>query len=193
MHSWTKLPFALSALLLSACATKTSLRSDSFIAVTPTQASTGQWNGSAVRWGGVVAGERLTDAGSCLEIAAFPVDSSSGKPYAGQPGDKGLLALMLNASFFLRGGGSINVPGRFLACREGVGFDHTAYKMFAVVTVEGTLSAPNIFQVKLSECRTHAPPSNYAGTVHASNDENCVVSLPVVNISSLKAWKEPAA
>jgi starvation-inducible outer membrane lipoprotein len=193
MRSSSKMLFVLSTVLTAACATKPAPQNEHFTALTTTQASTGDWIGSPVRWGGIVAGERLTDSGSCLEIAAFPVDSSSGKPYTRQPGDTGLLALMLNASFLLRGGGSINVPGRFLACREGLSFDHTTYKTFAVVTVEGTLGAPKVYQVKLSECRTHAPPSSYAGTVHASNDENCVVSLPVVNVSSAKAWKEPAA
>ena len=209
----------ISALLLCACASvPPQLQGDAFAKIDTDQASTGQWNGSSVRWGGIVTGLRSTDLGSCLEIAYFPTARIDGAPYFGYPGD-GLGNLFWQSQRMVDHAIPLltaykTLPPRFLAC-GGQSFDAEASRFGAVITVAGRLGTPQIYQVDLNQCRPmegqiynglppHREPhrdvprdsdgrkgAKYFGNVHASNGPDCVVSLPVLEVNRIVAWKVP--
>ncbi len=180
------------------------------------QASTGQWNGSNVRWGGIVTGLRSTDLGNCLEIAYFPTARLDAVPYFGYPGDGSVFwqsQRMVDHAIPLLTAHT-TTPPRFLAC-GGQNFDTDVSRLGAVITVAGRLGTPQIYQVDLNQCRPmeipiyngipphREPPrdvsrdsderkwAEYFGNVHASNGTDCVVSLPVLKVTGVVAWKVP--
>jgi hypothetical protein len=197
----------LGGLVLSGCvATPPQLRGD-FVSADPARASLGEFAGAKVRWAGIVVGERLANSDNCLEVAAFPIDSNTLKPY-----ENGLLPHQGFKALFADGRFLINrtqqrVPPRFLACAAR-SFDRETYPDFSVVTLVGTLATPRVFQVALADCGLSRKPSPvatvhstpmaspsaevfYAGNVHAANDQACVVSMAVVDIHEIVAWTEP--
>jgi len=197
----------LASLVLSGCvATPPQLRGD-FVSADPARASLGEFAGAKVRWAGIVVGERLADSGNCLEVAAFPIDSNTLKPYeSGLLPYQGFKALFADGRFLINGT-QHRVPPRFLACTAR-SFDRETYPDFSVVTLVGTLATPRVFQVALADCGSSRKPSPiatvhstpmanpspevfYAGNVHAANDRACVVSMAVVDTNEIVAWTEP--
>jgi hypothetical protein len=186
MRSSAILAIALSCALLVACASTPQQLRGNFAKIGTNDVSTGAWTGSSVRWGGIVAGARATDSGNCLEIAMFPVDNTTGTPYANSQtsGYPGLESLFLNRSAYLSNWLLGPMP-RFLACGQQP-LARATYPRGAIVTVVGTVLAPHVYQVNLNGCK-----ALYGSNVHASNEVECLISLPALNIEQIVAWKEP--
>lgn len=174
-------PIILTAcLLLGACALPpTKLRGD-FPQVSPAQASTDKFGGLDVRWGGMVTGGRLTDDGRCLEVAWYPLDSLTFRPTS-------LMFRPTRESLQF----SPNYQPHFLACGGSLSKEDLDYSS-GMVTAVGTLESPKVFEVERSTCVAtrggHRPL--YSGTIHVSNDEACVVSLPVLKVAEIHAWPD---
>lgn len=170
------------ALLLSACATPAKLRGE-FVDLVPSDASTGKFSGTPVRWGGVISGARDTDAGTCIEVAAFQLDRWTLRPRA-HPYD-----YYRTTTPKYDGGRS---PPRFLACGAQIR-DRSVFYSGGVVTVTGSLEPPLSIEAAMASCegdtwRRSLP--DYTGTVHLASDGLCAVSLPVLKISEAHLWKE---
>jgi starvation-inducible outer membrane lipoprotein len=154
------------ALSLSACATPLQLKGN-FATLSPIQASNEEFVGSDIRWGGAVVGERLTDAGECMEIASYSLDRFTFRPM--QP--------------------VTQAPMRFLACGDQLS-SKTILDTSGTVTLTGKIEPSKIYQVERSACVRTATNRNaiYAGTVHAINNDMCVISLPIVKIAGIYTW-----
>jgi Outer membrane lipoprotein Slp family len=188
---------------LFGCSTVPSSVSGNFVAVTQTQAaSSPAFVGTEVRWGGVVVGTRQSDAGECLEVAAYPLDTYSARPYRGEQGPQSFATLFGKdvANHDSTGGfHKDRLPPRFLACDEPRG-DAAVNHVGAVLTLTGILEPARSFHVSNDACTTGAADTgwhrnertpDYVGTTHAVGNTQCDVSLPTVRIHSSYAWKEP--
>ncbi|MBS0566600.1 MAG: Slp family lipoprotein [Proteobacteria bacterium] len=192
MRSFVPPIIILSAFLFSACAqTPPRLRGE-FVPIEPAQASTGKFNGTPVRWGGIVTGMRAVDAGSCIEVSAFPLDKWTSRP------------INLDTSAYTHGdsvrpmyytqSGKFDSPPRFLACGADTQ-DKSIYHVGAVVTAVGTLAEPLVFEAEFTSCLENLPQRHgqpdYAGSIHVAKDRLCAVSLPILRIAQAYAWAEP--
>ena len=160
--------------LLGACALPPKKLQGTYAEINPHQASTDQFIGSFVRWGGIVTGERLTDNGRCLEVAWYPLDRVSFHPVSQQ----------------LRS--VIATRPRFLAC-GGVPDKKDIDRSNGTVTAVGGIDASKVYEVDRTFCvadRKNRYPV-YINTIHTSNDDTCVISLPVLNVSAIQAWPDP--
>lgn len=171
MHRPIRILALASFLALAGCAITPAQLHGNFPDVGTTEASTEKYTGVDVRWGGIVTGVRLTDAGECLEVAAYPLAR-----YTPRPATAGSL-------------GAIYRRPRFLACGAQISADEI-HDTSGTVTVVGTIEPSKIFQVEPAYCAV--TPTNrravYAGTIRASNDDACVILLPTVNIVAIHAW-----
>src|SRR5580765_259516 len=100
--------------------------------------------GGEVRWGGIVAGKRSTDAGECIEIATLEINRTTGVPLASaEPG------YLWSSTFLDRRGKS---APRFLAC----GVDDTgpaeSARFGSLLTVTGTVRPSLNFRVDRTNC-----------------------------------------
>lgn len=190
---------------LFGCATVPSSVSGNFVAVTQEQAaSSPTLVGTGVRWGGVVVGRRQSDAGECLEVAAYPLDNYYARPYRGSQGPQSFATLFgKNVADHDSTGGfhADELPPRFLACDQPRG-DEAVNRVGTVLTLTGILEPARIFAVSKDACTTSIADMgwhkneripDYVGTPHAAADGRCVVSLATVRIHSAYAWKEPPA
>jgi hypothetical protein len=97
-------------------------------------------------------------------------------------------------------------PPRFLAC-ESAPFMLRSYPTFSVVTLVGTIAAPQTFHVARSDCgrppnpspitlahsvptQPASPQSFYAGNIHAANNDNCTIRISVVKTRDIVVWDE---
>lgn len=184
-------PAALIPFVVCGCASPpANLRGD-YAEVTPAQGSDRRWQGSDVRWGGVVVGARLTDAGECAEIAQFPLDRFTFRPYRIFPGGSdGLLQGLVATDNSSRA----EAAPRFLAC-PGHALNSDTSRVGTVVTVVGTLQAASVFEVNGRNCvnshqvEVSAVP-DYSGTMHATGQNACFVSLPTVTVAASRVWPE---
>lgn len=83
---------------------------------------------------------------------------------------------------------------RFLACGDHIGEQGT-YFVGAVVTLTGTVAPAKTYQVQYLGCVSTKSPwkAVYSGTVYATKDSTCIVTLPGLNVSQAVAWKEPVS
>jgi len=178
-------------LILGACTSMPPSLQGDYAEITPAQGSDPHWQGTDVRWGGVVVGSRLTDAGECAEIAQFPLDQFTYQPYRVFPGgDDGLhRGLLAKVSV-----GQIETAPRFLAC-PGRSANSSISRLGTVVTVAGTLQSALVFEVRSQNCiNTHrieaidAP--DYSGTMHAADKNACFISLPTIRVTASREWRE---
>ena len=173
--------------LVAGCASTPAKLQGDFVDVDAWHAANANWLGAEVRWGGVVVGSRATDAGQCLEIAQYPLDRFTLRPYQNFPGGpNAMLAWSANASY-------PKAHARFLACDadsapalRGTG---------AVVTMTGQVHRAQVFQVSDKQCErrlTHNESSlpDYSSTAHASADGLCVIALPTLALTSTKVWDD---
>ena len=189
--NWKHGLLASSLLLLGACASIPANLQGNYAEITPAQGSEPHWQGTDVRWGGVVVGSRLTDAGECAEIAQFQLDRFTYQPYRVFPGgDDGLhRGLLAKVSV-----GQIESAPRFLACADRFMIPDIS-RLGAVVTVVGTLQPALVFEVRGENCiNTHrieaidAP--DYSGTMHAAEENACLISLPAIKVTASREWRE---
>ncbi|MBS0581801.1 MAG: Slp family lipoprotein [Proteobacteria bacterium] len=182
---------ALSALLLGACTQVPQRLRGDFAMLEPVQASAGKFNGVSVRWGGIVTGARAVDVGSCIEVAAFPLDRWTLRPVglstgAYQHQDS------IRPSYYAGAGRKYAAP-RFLACGDQL-LDRSVFFTGAVITVTGAVEQPFVFEAEPTSCEVNQQrrgQPDYTGTVHIANDDICAVSLPVLKAASAHAWPEP--
>ena len=183
----------LSALpvLLAACAsTPANLKGD-YAEVSPAQGSDARWQGTTVRWGGVVVGVRLTDVGECAEIAQFQLDRFTYQPYRVFPGGADGLHHGVLATVSLAHAES---APRFLAC-DLRAWKPDASRVGAVVTLVGALQPALVFKVRGQNClkagrfAANATP-DYSGTMHATDDGACFISLPTLKVTASRTWPE---
>ena len=111
------LTMALAATLsLGACSSLPRQLHGDFANVEPNQASTGAVIGYPARWGGIVTGERVSDLGSCIEIAAFPLDKWTQRPIY-LIGTKAYQHVeLIRPAYFISG--KLQPAPRFLACSD---------------------------------------------------------------------------
>ena len=171
----------LISLAVSSCTmTPAQLKGD-FTRLDTAEASTGRFADSSVRWGGIVTGQRNTGLGSCLEVAYFPIDTFSAEPYVGTPNPRGLqdvfwqshrmLALGVTqkasasaaSSYEFVAYGQVLKTPRFLACGAKA-FAPDAAIFGAVVTVAGSLKAPQVYEIGI---------------------------VPAMQVNGIVAWKDP--
>ena len=150
-----------------------------------------------MRWGGVLIGARLASEQSCAEVAAFPLDALTGKPYDAHAGaGRGfevLFASGLHRATPPRHGAYSHTPlaPRFLACSAS-GSELLDAPPGAVVTVVGRLQPTQVFAVAQKECMQRAWKfSDYAGNAPAKQGDDCIAALPTLTIESAVVWKEP--
>ncbi len=178
-------------LVLSACSTAPTKLQGDFANVSVTESTSGQWNGSMVRWGGLVVGGRLTDAGACLEVAEFPLDRVTLEPYVRSPGDN---LLFLGWKLAYTPAGSAATP-RFLACDQA--FDTTTYHAGAVVTMSGYIGTMQNYNVAPDKCepgsRNRPRTADYSANITAVSDSSCQILLPTLIVATAYAWKEKPA
>ena len=184
------------ALAFSACTTVPQQLRGDFADVNTKQASTEQFLGQQVRWGGVVTRVFSTDQGECAEVGWLMLDRWTLRPkfdgiyikggVYGHPGDNNPIYPFSVPSPMRTG----TIP-RFLACGDGLR-DRDTYFIGAVITMTGTLESSKVYQVEYADCvrNTQAFKAVYADTVHATNGEICVVSMPVLQVKSVQKWKE---
>ena len=183
---------AFTSLLLSACSSTPQRLRGNFANVTTTMASTEKFSGSAVRWGGVVTGARATDAGDCLEVAAYPLDRTSARPLV--PSGSGAYSRVEGSQTSPLTGSHIrskwtdhDAASLFLACTDRP-FDREIYFSGAVVTFTGVIEPSHVYHVTRADCARQ-----YLGTTHATNGDTCVISLPILKTDVAYAWKEQPA
>ena len=176
------------SLMLASCATTpTAFRGD-FADVQQTQAVLPAMVGKNVLWGGLVVGTRATDQGQCLEVAAFPLDRYTSRPIP----EEGIVRTLMQSddySWTRRG-----YRARFLAC-DGIRLDDDALDEGAVITLTGTLRAPQLFEVSAASCDDtyHAVPKwspHYSGTPHVMADGSCIVAIPTLEVGYAQRWKD---
>lgn len=187
MRDSGKIAAAAASLILASCASTPVDLHGRYTEVDAWHAANPQWQGSEVRWGGVVVGARATDAGNCLEIAQYPLDKFTLRPYFRFPGvSNATLVWSANASY----------PGaaaRFLACgADSAGELHPAG---TVVTMTGQLRPAQVFQVDDKQCEhagtaRHARTPDYSGTAHVAGDGLCVIALPTVAAMTVHTWDD---
>jgi len=172
-HVVSFLVFSASVLLCS-CALPPKKLQGNFADISPNQATTNQFVGASVRWGGIVTGERLTDSGYCLEVAWYPLDHLTLHPVSEQR--RSVIA----------------TRPRFLAC-GGLPDKGDIDQSNGTVTAIGIVRAANVYEVNLSFCVANSKNRYpvYSGTIHANNDDACVVSLPVLEVIAIHAWPIP--
>jgi hypothetical protein len=185
------------AALLGACSLNPPQLRGTFTDLAPAQASTNQFAGTDVRWGGIVTGARTTDAGACLEIGWYPLDRWTWQPqgliYSRSDGiEQRLFNKTPHTVAYPRGNSAPVATPRFLACGEAAA-NIDRYFPGSVVTLTGRLAVPEIYAVQYTDCVREDRPwmADYSSTIHAHDDDTCVVSLPVVNMKSIVAWKPP--
>jgi starvation-inducible outer membrane lipoprotein len=178
------IPLAVLTLTLAGCWTPPQLRGD-YVSIDPGQGSAAGLSGTPVRWGGIVTGAKETNAGFCVEIAAYKLDAYTQKPAAPS----------LYQEIYRYRANKINPvnpgfesPPRFLACGDQVR-DKSLYFPSSISTVVGTLGSAEVFEVNPADCM-RAGYVDYSGTDHAIGGGRCIVSLPVVHISQSYAWPE---
>jgi starvation-inducible outer membrane lipoprotein len=191
MRSFALSATALVASLLSACThTPERLRGE-FVPVEPAQASTGKFNDTSVRWGGIITGSRAMDSGTCIEVAAFPLDRWTSRPIR-LDSDAYEHRDSIRPMYYANG--KFDSAPRFLACGKQI-LDKSTYHVGAVVTLTGILEQPYVFEAEFTSCVENLPQRrgqpDYAGTVHIAKDRVCAVSLPVLKIVQVHAWREP--
>jgi len=182
---------AVFPLFLTGCAsTPVNVRGD-YAEVTPAQGSDPDLRGMPVRWGGVVVGTRLTDGGECAEVAQFPLDRFTSQPFRVFPGGNDGLHRGLLATVSL---GHAQSTPHFLACpARGLGAQES--RVGAVITLVGTLQPALVFEVSGRDCvdsrriEANGAP-DYSGTMHASSERACFISLPTIRIRGSHAWPE---
>ena len=180
---------ALSAAMLCACSPLPQLRGD-FAKVDSLAASSGKFDGTTVRWGGVVTGTRMTDAGNCIEVAAYMLDRWSFRPTGLSP-DAYQKNPAIQPSYYE--GARRYARPRFLACGDAV-LDDSSYYPGAVVTLTGSIERPFVFEAEYDSCQANGHDrvqADYTGTVHAIDEQRCAVFLPVLKIAQAYAWVEP--
>src|SRR5579883_3279382 len=134
MRSSTLLAIAVVAASLNACAPLPQRLRGDFAALEPNQTSAGELNGYPVRWGGIVTGERMVDAGACIEVAIFPLDKWTQRPI-GLTGTKAYHHVAVTRpAYFISG--KLRPAPRFLACGDQI-LDGTTFYPGAVVTATG--------------------------------------------------------
>lgn len=167
------------ALLLEACTTTPF--HGSYVDLSLNDATQTQAFGKQVLWGGVVLGERLTDAGDCVEIGQFPIDRFSGRP------QNTFTEPERRLGFTER-----HAP-RFLAC--GANVDADSYRQGARISIVGTIERAQVFSMPTSSCEEHQDTfvrdgSRYASTPHILADGTCVVAIPMLQVTDARVWKE---
>ena len=188
---------------IAGCSTVPSNVSGNFAPVTQLQAASSRaFEGTHVRWGGVVVGTRDVSDGQCLEVAAYPLDDYYARPYRENMGSRSFAVLFgKDVANYDSNGGAFKdkLPPRFLACDNTLG-NSGVNRVGAVLTLTGTLGSAHVFEVSEDAC---APPvagmgwqknqiiPEYTGTLHVSGGGRCVVSLPKLHVLSAYAWKEP--
>jgi hypothetical protein len=192
----------IASLFLVSCSTVPTQLRGHFTQVDVSRATSGEGQGSQVRWGGVIVGRRQIDDNECLEVAASPsIDGSTGRPLEISGATYGNAVDPVFPT--IRRG---KVPPHYLAC--GGSLQRSDYSRGALVTLVGVLEANRTFQVSRESCNgsitkeAHGSPprafaekylweSDYSGSSHTTNDQNCVVTLPVLSVAEAYAWKEP--
>jgi starvation-inducible outer membrane lipoprotein len=183
--------------LLAACAQAPSKLSGNFVAIEPSQIGDNALTGARVRWGGVLIGARLANDQSCAEIAAFPIDELTGKPYDPHAGaGRGFAVLFATGQHKAnptRHGAYSNEPlkPRFLACSTTAGAP-LGTAPGAIVTVVGRMQPSQVFAVAQKECTQHEwKVADYEGNTPTVKGDDCIVSLPTLTLESEVVWKEP--
>jgi hypothetical protein len=185
-HSHTIATLATS-LVLASCATTPANLHGRFTEVDAWHAANAQWRGSQVRWGGVVVGARATDAGDCLEVAQYPLDRFTLRPFFRFPGvPNATLTWSATASY-------PDAAARFLAC--GADSMGELHPLGSVLTMTGQLQPAQVFRVDAKQCQHAAnarlvPTPDYSGTAHAAGDGLCVVALPTVAVTTVHTWDD---
>ena len=108
-------PLALTAVLLSACASAPQPLQGNFTEITPRAAAEGDATGSVVRWGGRVVGVEPHDNRTCFEMISTAL-SDYGRPYWATD----------------------DIGGRFIACRNGF-YDPALFEKNREVTFTGRI------------------------------------------------------
>ncbi|MEP6939975.1 MAG: Slp family lipoprotein [Rudaea sp.] len=197
----------IAALTSSACAFAASPVAAESSSIGIEQARSQALAGSAVRWGGIVIGAHPTDQGQCLEVAYFPITKYSHTPYdkeSNQDGFRRVLwyARQLQETDAFADGASTNAwpvrtapPAgslagpRFLACQPQT-LDATKTRPGTVVTLTGKLEATRSTAAGTEVCRD--PNAAWHGDASGSDPQNCLVSVPIVALDDIVAWKSPA-
>jgi hypothetical protein len=179
---------ALITVLLGACAQSPPRLQGDFASFEPNQTTTGELSGYRVRWGGVVTGERVTDVGSCVEVAVFPLDRWTLRPI-GLSGTKAYQHVeLIRPAYSISG--TLQPAPHFLACGEQI-LDGSRFYPGAVLTATGIVEPPYVFETEPARCWGEpVVATDYASTFHVARAGQCAVSLPVLKISQVQAWTE---
>lgn len=191
MRSFVLPTIAFSALLFYGCARTPPRLQGDYVAIEPSQASTGKFNGTSVRWGGIVAGRRSTDAGECVEIATLEINPMTGVPLASATPD-----YLWPSTFRDRRGKS---APRFLACGMEDTISAHSTRFGTLLTVTGTIQPSLDFTVDRASCLQPVPGSlilpsrpDYSGTPHTLTEDACRLAMPILSARSTTSWRDPA-
>ncbi|MBS0591193.1 MAG: Slp family lipoprotein [Proteobacteria bacterium] len=199
------------AALAAGCTPPPSALRGRFADVRPLQAATGQFDGTDVRWGGVVTGLRAMDRGTCLEIAWYATDRQTLRPAAGGGTNaNGPYHRLWSNEALLLGGRT--QPPRFLACGDGMD-NPDRYFRGSVVSITGVIATPAVYSVASANCGdTHnatsastephvlSPGSHiavsprgapYTASAHQEGNDPCLARLPVVEVAGIHVWDKP--
>lgn len=163
-----ELALATIALSLSGCFSTPAALRGNYAAIQPGQESIDNYVGSEVRWGGIVSDIRKTDAGTCLEVSSYSLNSLNSRP-----------TTQLVSS---------TRTSQFLACGAQLDTSERRHAKGSSITAVGALARTSVGQAPAAYCQDGAL---YAATVHAQNGDVCTVSLPVLRVSAIHVWPTP--
>ena len=164
-----KILLSLCMASLTGCAGTPAALRGNFTEIGQAQATLQDSLGENVRWGGEVVGSRDIEGRSCLEVAALPLESRSKRPDDGYPWTRQPF------------GGP-----HFLAC-SSIRFDAEISKPGSAATFTGSVVPPIVVEVSRNR---RAGRREYGATVHAANEDTCVIALATVSVAESYRWPE---